>query len=154
MRTQKEILEKLKEIEETKTDPFRVQFEILVHKLTWANAKDKYVNPKYHDTEHRQRWRKRAKLDLKALEEEIQELIDSMACSYFDKDYQKLLAQFHCTIAFLWLMGPKKDTFLKYIFKSMQNFQEDGGYVLMRMLCYNFDVEWKIMELRYGGLGN
>lgn len=158
MRSQQEILEKIDGIAkilyklDPKKDPFFQQYRILVHKLTWENARH-FLTPADYTEENKIEWNKNNILDKKILMEEIKEQVDIGAMHVEGNDVE---LAFNCATGLLaqfWLLGPIKDKILTSLFKDYMS--QTNIYMCCSKTFEDISNElgfnWERMRLQYKG---
>lgn len=146
MRSQLEILEKIKQIEISRVDPTGLQKTTLTHKLSWDNAKP-FVKPEKYNDETKVEWQKHNHLEKKFLLSEMAEQVDYTYMLMAGKEWQKVIASLQVIMIIIWLM--QKEHYLGIFIPEMLKSEQDHGRTALRKLCEEFGFNWKLYEMRY-----
>lgn len=128
MRSQHEILEKIDGLariiytKAPKKDPFYQQYKVLVHKLSWENAKH-FLKLEDYTEENKTGWQKLNILDKKILIAEIKEQCDLGAMHVCGNDVEYAFFTATGLLAQFWLLGPSKDKVLELLFRDYMTHQ-------------------------------
>ena len=158
MRTQKEILKKLETFAKfitSKKNPAYVQYRILIHKLTWTNAKP-YIVPRDRNEKFKAKWNESSRLDENHLLVEIKEQVDIAAMCVQDRDPAKTLGCALILLAQIWLLGDKRDEDLKVFWSIyLRACSPSNSYEpLFSAICTVFEFPWEKFESRYQDINN
>lgn len=156
MRSQQEILQKIDGIAkilykfDPKKDPFYHQYRILVHKLSWDNAKQ-FLRPEDITEEGQIEWEKLNGLDKRTLIDEIKEQCDIGAMHVTGQDIEYALFCACGLIALFWLLGPSKDKILGFIFNDFLS--QESIYKcsepVFTSVCNELGFNWERMKKCY-----
>lgn len=152
MRSQAEILEKIEETSlmfRDKKDPIFQSYKVLVHKLTWKNAKSFIVEKDYNE-DYKKKWENTSHLEKSYLISEIKEQMDLSAMCVQSGDKIGCLGCFIILHTLIWLCGPKYD---KFLITLWQEFMRLTHVVRVEevflMICNEFQIDWEKLKLRY-----
>ncbi len=152
MRSQKEILSKLKEFKESKSDTLGVQWKTLSRKLNWENAKP-YINSKYwYDTKEKKKWEVSSSLEEKILKQNLENLMDKAVDDYYAHEYVRDMANIHVFICIIWLFGSSFDKLITEIADIFYTPKFKPNYdtiVIFQLICKEFGLKWSTYEYRY-----
>lgn len=141
MRSQKEILQMIAELEKDRNDPMGVQRKHLIRKLEWNNAV-KWINvTKIGDEAFKNKWKETSRIDEKYL---LKEMFDFMFAAYgawLEHDAIQCLVICQYYLIWVWLMGPKEDAFLKYLFQIFMRPDNNMGREVFDEVCKHYG--WK-----------
>jgi hypothetical protein len=146
MRSQQEILEKIEQIEKSKCDPTGMQRKALIHKLTWSNAQP-FLTKKDPETEDY--WRVHSCIEKIYLMKQMEEQSDYTYMLIADKDLSKIFVSMQILMILVWLLGPRKDKFLRIFVPEMMKIQNDFGRHAMKEFCEEFGLRHDLFCLRY-----
>lgn len=152
MRTQAEILAKIKEIEPflKHKDPHYVQYKILVYKLEWHNAIH-FLEPQYRTDEQKKKWKDTSKQDDSIILMEIIEKLDLAAMYYHEYDKTACMGIAFGLLTYVWLMGNKYDKILTVLYREF--FAEYAVFNCFRGvfegISNEFGIDWDRFKSRY-----
>ncbi|QGH73062.1 MAG: hypothetical protein [Siphoviridae sp. ctCJE6] len=149
MRTQEEILKKIREIKLSGVDPTRMQQKVLIHKLTWENAQPFLREDSRDSVNLKVEWPKRAGLDREILMDEIADQADYTYMLIADQDFIGVMTSLQILMVQIWLLGARGEKFLHIFVPEMMRCRADFGRMTMRKLCEEFGFNWKLYERRY-----
>ena len=154
MRSQVEIQSKITEISRIlngkKDHPLFYQYQVLVFKLYWENAKQ-YLKVEDQTEERREAWKKTSSLELKDLKAEIFEQLDIAAMHVQGKAKVEAMLCTLILLAQFWLLGTKKDKALKAIWADFSNPAiVDLIYEpIFISIANELQINWDRLKLRY-----
>lgn len=156
MRSQQEILEKIDGIAKIiskrnpKKDAFYQQYKILVHKLTWDNAKQ-FLKPEDQTEERKIDWEKTNCLDKKFIVAEIKEQCDLGAMHVCANDIEYAFFTATGLMAMFWLLGPAKDKALAALWTDYMNETNIQTCCerTFKDVCNELQFNWDRMKLCY-----
>ena len=149
MRSQKEILDKITILEKDWNDPMGVQRRHLIRKLEWINAV-KWIDPaKIDNDEFKNEWKLTSRLDENYLKTEMYDFMFAAYDAWLEEDPVKCLIFCQYYIIWIWLMGPKEDSFLKHIFSIFINTENNMGRDLFDSVCKHYDWNIKVFMRKF-----
>lgn len=153
MRSQQEIIDRIQRIAKDKSDPYEIQHQVLVRKLSWENAKP-YINPKHRTDEQRNKWKETSRLDPQALKEHVKEMVDKACCDICSEEFMDVFFDFQISLVLLWLHGPSRESTLRqfleqYIKASKQPLRAYRLEKPFEFLCEEFGWKWRHFKARY-----
>lgn len=153
MRSQNEILEKITQttkILKSKRSPIYLQYKVLIHKLTWTNAR-RYINPKDYTEEYKLKWKDTSCLEKMYILAEIEDQIDIAAMCVQEQDKLKTLACVLVIFIQIWLLGPRKDHALDLFWKEFYRPVSPHLYYenVFNCICEEFGFPWDNFKARY-----
>ena len=147
-----EILQKIEETSKlfrSKKDPIFQCYKVLVHKLTWKNAKS-FINPEDYTEEFKNKWDRYSHLEKEYLLLELTEQLDLSAMCFQNEDYIGCAGCFVILHTLIWLLGPKHDKFLCLLWAEFTRLSHvkrvDEIFI---MICNQFQIDWEKLKLRY-----
>lgn len=142
MRSQKEILEKIEQLEKNSNDPMAVQRKHLIRKLEWQHAV-KWIHPdKVNDSDFKSKWSESSRLDEKYLLKEMNDFMFAAYEAWLNHDAVRCLVICQYYLVWVWLMGSKEDAFLRHLFNMFINIEHDMGRGIFDEVCNHYG--WKI----------
>lgn len=142
MRSQQEILNKIAALDHDRNDPMGVQRKHLIRKLEWNNAV-KWISPsKISDIQFKKNWEMSSRLDEKYLLKEMKEFMFAAYGAWLDREPMECLVMVQYYIIWIWLMGPKEESFLGYILGVFQSPDNNMGRRVFDEICLHYG--WKV----------
>ena len=154
MRSQGEIVVKMEEIKRVcrnSQDPAFIQWKTLMHKLEWQSARG-FLKPEFRSMEHKDRWEKQARLDVKYLTWEVkEESLDRAAMYVCGEDAEQAGIIMLKILTQVWLLGPTKDKILKILWSEFMNSTAFVYFYepVFKHVAEEFQVDWNRLKLRY-----
>lgn len=152
MRSQQEILEKIRQLTSSGADPMKCQRKLLISKLRFDTAKkNNFVHVQYHnDITVKEAWNSGAKLDKKSIRHEM---FDYMFHAYeFAIEQQSLhvIASVQNYIIWIWLLGHKYDKLIEDIIQMffINSGDKDYGKPVFNLICN--EMGWNIKTFYRG----
>ncbi len=141
MRSQKEILEKISHLEKYGADPMGIQRKHLIRKLEWNNALP-WINPKRaEDEKFKTKWKETSRVDEKYLMKEMFDFMFGAYGCWLEYEAVECLVMCQYYLIWVWLMGPKEDKFLAYLFHLFMEVDNNMGRKIFDEICAHYG--WK-----------
>lgn len=144
MRSQQEIIDKIRELRKPGADPMRVQMKMLVRKLNFSSAKDLLRRDVALDPKVVENWDKTSCLDKKFLIGEVGELMYQAYDAVIENDLKKMIMFHQIFIIFAWLL--QDDLLIRELIYKFQC----GEHVPLHMKKFLFKGIFDLVCENYG----
>lgn len=142
MRTQKEIFDKIEELKKSGSDPMKVQRKHLIRKLEWKNARW-YLKPEVSgDHDAKEKWKMSSRVDESYLKKEMHDFMFGAYDFFIEKDAIGCLVSAQYLIIWLWLLGPREESFLSHILHRFVGHNSNYCKPIFDDICNHFG--WRI----------
>lgn len=145
MRSQKEILDKIEELEKTDFDFTGIMQQDLKKRLTWSNVQP-YLKPEHRSSVCPPEWKVSSIIEKEEILKEMRDYIDFAYEKAYDQRGLSAIRSIMHYMCWIWLLGKEYDGFLSKIMNAFLNNFEPYGIPILRMIADEFGWDWKKLE--------